>query len=184
MKIAFATGNKNKVKELKKILKTTDIQILQKDIEIEEPRSESLQEIAIAKANYAINKLKMPIIVEDSGLFIETLNGFPGTYSHWVYDKIGDTGIINLMNNIKTRKATFKAVIVYLEPNKKPLIFTGEKTGTLAPESKGIDGFGYDPIFIPNNETQTWAQNPNLKNQSSHRKIAIKKFATWAKENI
>ena len=184
MKIAFATGNKNKIKELKHILENTNIQIIQKNIEIKEPRSESLQEIAIAKANYAINKLKMPVIVEDSGLFIETLNGFPGTYSHWVYDKIKNYGIINLMNNIKTRNAVFKAVIVYLEPNKKPIIFAGEKKGTISLESKGIGGFGFDPIFIPDGKTQTWAQNPNSKKQNSHRKNAIEKFVTWAKENL
>ncbi|NOR84518.1 XTP/dITP diphosphatase [archaeon] len=184
MKIAFATGNKNKVLELKKILEKTNIQIIQKNIEIEEPRSESLQEIAITKANYAVNKLKMSVIVEDSGLFIDSLNNFPGTYSHWVYDKIGYIGIINLINKIKTRKATFKAVIVYLEPNKKPQIFTGEKQGTIALESKGVDGFGYDPIFIPKNETKTWAENPNSKNQSSHRQMAIKKFTNWATTNL
>ena len=184
MKIAFATGNKNKVKELENILKNTNIEIIQKNIEIKEPRSDDINKIAIAKANYAIKKLKMPIIVEDSGLFIESLNGFPGTYSHWVYDKIGASGILNLMNKTKTRNATFKTVIAYVEPNKKPIIFTGEKKGTITLECKGNQGFGYDPIFIPDGETQTWGQNQNSKKQNAPRKYAIDKFVAWAKENL
>jgi len=184
MKIAFATGNKGKVNEAKEILKQFEIHIIQKDIELDEPRSESLEEIAIAKASQAEKILKMPVIAEDSGLIIKTLNGFPGTNSRWVFDKIGDDGILKLMNDTKEHSAVFKAVVAFKEPGKEPVIFTGTQVGTIANKRAGKGGFGFDPIFIPKGETQTWGQAPELKSKSSHRKVAIEKFAEWAKENL
>ncbi|MCK4968699.1 MAG: RdgB/HAM1 family non-canonical purine NTP pyrophosphatase [Candidatus Aenigmarchaeota archaeon] len=184
MKIAFATGNKNKVKEINFALKDTNINIIQKNIDLDEPRSESLKKIAIAKAKQAQKELKIPVIVEDSGLFIKNLNDFPGTFSKWVFDKIKDEGIINLMADFKERSAIFKAVIVYSAPGEKPIVFEGKIEGKISSLIRGKGGFGFDPIFIPKNETQTWAKNPNLKANSSHRKQAIDKFVIWAKESL
>ncbi len=184
MDIAFATGNNGKITEAKEILKNSGIHLIQKDIQLIEPRSESLEKIAIEKAKQACEILKMPVIVEDSGLFIKSLNDFPGTYSHLVYDKISDVGILKLMDNIKDRSTVFKTVIAFASPKRKPITFNGEQKGTIAFEVTGSGGFGFDPIFIPEGEKQTWAENPQLKAKSSHRKIALEKFAEYAKENI
>ena len=184
MDIAFATGNNGKITEAKKIFECFKVHIIQKDIKLIEPRSDSLEKIAIEKAKQACEILKMPVIVEDSGLFIKSLNNFPGTYSHLIYDKISDVGILKLMDNIKDRSATFNAVVAFASPKRKPITFTGEQKGTISFEVKGSGGFGFDPIFIPENEKQTWAENPKLKAKQSHRTIALKKFAMWAKDNI
>ncbi len=184
MDIAFATGNNGKITEAKKILECFKVHIIQKDIKLIEPRSDSLEKIAIEKAKQACEILKNPVIVEDSGLFIKSLNDFPGTYSHIIYDKISDSGILKLMQDVKNRSAIFMAVVAFASPKIEPITFNGEQKGTISFESKGSGGFGFDPIFIPGYETQTWAENPQLKAISSHRKIALEKFAEWAKDNI
>ncbi|MCK4550565.1 MAG: XTP/dITP diphosphatase [Candidatus Aenigmarchaeota archaeon] len=184
MDIAFATGNKGKITEAKKILECFKVHIIQKDIKLIEPRSNSLEKIATEKAKQACEILKNPVIVEDSGLFIESLNDFPGTYSHLVYNKISDVGILKLMDGLEDRSAVFKAVVAFTGPKRNPITFTGEQKGIIAFEVKGSGGFGFDPIFIPKSEKQTWAENPQLKAKRSHRKIALEKFANWAKDNL
>ena len=86
--ITFITGNEHKVKEAENIFKDYDIKLEHIDLGYEEPQG-TLEEVALSGAKYACRKLEKPVIVEDAGLFIKALNGFPGTYSHYVQDTIG-----------------------------------------------------------------------------------------------
>ncbi len=168
-KLFFVTSNPHKVEEVKQFFP----EIQQLNIELKEIRSDSFEEIAKAKLQEALEKIDEKnaiILVEDAGLEIEALNGFPGTYSAWVYKKIGCEGILKLMKDEKNRKAKFVAVVSAYIPDNEIIITTkGETEGYITEEKRGNKGFGYDPIFVPYNYPVTFAEDPVLKNKLSHR---------------
>ncbi len=143
-----------------------------------EIRSDEVEEIAREAAKSLFKKIKKPLIVEDSGLFIPSLNNFPGAYSAWVQKKIGNGGILKLLENSKDRSAYFKSCIAFSN-GKTEKIFCGEVRGTISEKERGNKGFGYDPIFVPENETQTFAESEMLKNRLSHRSNAFTAFVMW-----
>ncbi len=175
----FVTSNKVKFREAKEILRKYKIDIEMYKLKIPEIRSDSLEEIAKEKANYAKKFLKEPFFIEDTGFFINSLNGFPGAYSRWVFDKIGNKGILNLLRDKKDRSAYFKAVIVFSDL-KKDYLFEGELKGRIA--NKLGQGYGYDPIFIPNGHEKTLAEMENFKNTISHRYNVLTAFANWYRD--
>ncbi len=177
MKIYFATGNINKVKEAKSILKDVDIE----QIKIDYPELQgSLEEVAEFGAKYVYEKIKKPVIVEDSGFFVKALKEFPGTYSRFVYETIGNKGILKLLEGVENRDAYFKAVIGYCDEYGVKL-FIGKVEGYVAYEERGSHGFGYDPIFIPKGYNKTFAELGEEKNKISHRKKAFEKFYEYLK---
>ena len=119
------------------------------------------------------------ILVEDSGLFIETLGGFPGPYSSYVKEKLGLSGILELLRNNSHRKAKFMAA-VGVHHNGKNTFVVGTCEGSISLEIKGAEGFGYDPIFIPDGHQKTFAQlSLHAKNQISHRSQAVNKLVKY-----
>ncbi|MBI2646974.1 non-canonical purine NTP pyrophosphatase [Candidatus Woesearchaeota archaeon] len=152
--INFVTTNNNKVKEFRQILEP-EIKVNHIKIYYPELRSDEPEEIARLSSEMLANKLKKPVIVEDSGLFIKALNDFPGTCSAYIHKRIGLQGIIKLMEDIKDRECTYKSAVAYCEPRKKPISFLGEEKGTIADKIKGSFGFGHDPIFIPDGSKKT-----------------------------
>jgi XTP/dITP diphosphohydrolase len=177
--IYFITGNKGKLEEAKNKLSEVNIKVVQKNIGYPEIQADSLEDVASFGAKYIQKKINSSFILEDAGLFIESLNGFPGVYSAYVFYSIGCTGILKLLEEVDTdkRKACFRSVLTYVELNKKPRFFIGECHGKISTIKTGIQGFGYDPIFIPNGKTKTFAQmSINEKNDVSHRGKALKKL--------
>jgi len=168
IKIVFATSNEHKFKESGEILGKYGIEIEQFKFQHNEIRSDSLEEIAIEAVEAAYEKVKTQVFVEDTGLFINSLNGFPGAYSAWVYKKIGSDGLLKLLENANDRGAVFKTCIAMKETSGVNTFF-GECKGRISGSAIGKNGFGYDPIFIPDGETQTFAENVCLKNKYSHR---------------
>ena len=181
MELYFATGNKHKYNEAKEILSKDNIILKHFEFKHNEIRSDSLEEIATESVFAAYSKLKKPVFVEDSGLFISSLNGFPGTYSAWVFKKLGNKGILRLLHGEKQRSAIFKAVIAYYD-GFKPLVFNGSCKGTIATEEKGHSGFGYDPVFFPLNHDSTFAESIALKSELSHRYKSLLQFSKYLKE--
>ena len=170
----FASSNIHKFREAKKILEDFKINLGFFKCELEELQSNSLLEIAKNKALQAFKKCKKPIIVEDDGLFIDSLNGFPGPYSSYVFKTIGNKGILNLLK--QNRKAKFISIISFHDKNNFES-FESRVAGLISTKIFG-DGWGYDPIFIPSKSKKTFAQLKN-KNQISHRFKALKKFSNW-----
>lgn len=166
MEIFFATGNTHKFAEAKAVL--SDVELKQYVFRQREIRSDSLEEIARDAVEKAYKECKKPVFVEDSGLFIPALNGFPGTYSSWTLEKIGLDGILRLMQGIENREARFEACIAYNDGS-QVRAFHGSCQGRLAGEERGEAGFGYDPVFVPEGHEQTFAENITLKNKLSHR---------------
>lgn len=181
-KISLITTNANKVKEISSILKEYSISVEWIKIELVEIQSNDIIEIVKNSAYNALSMINKPFIIEDAGLFIDALNGFPGPYSAYVYKTIGNDGILRLMENVSNRNAVFKSAIAYWNNEKGVNIFLGEAYGTIAFEKRGI-GWGFDPIFIPKEfPKQTYAELGTLKNKISHRRKALEKFINWLKE--
>jgi XTP/dITP diphosphohydrolase len=185
--IFFATGNINKFNEARKVLAKYKIATGMLRVKTLEIQSESLEEIAKASALEASKHCNLPIVVEDAGLFVKALGGFPGPYAAYVYKTIGNRGLLQLMENVKNRKAEFQSVVAYFDAElKSPICFKGEAIGEITKEERREDrkfGFGFDPIFKPTNCNKTFAEmNLTEKNSHSHRAKALHKFAEWYKK--
>ncbi len=155
----------------------------------DEIQSESLKEIAQKSALNAYKRCGLPIFVEDAGLFIESLSGFPGPYAAYVFHTIQNSGILKLLENSKDRHANFQSVIAYCDSQNpfEPLCFDGESKGVITLVEhieQGKSGFGFDPIFQPKGSIKTFAEMTiEEKNSYSHRAAAIRKFAKWYKSH-
>jgi XTP/dITP diphosphohydrolase len=152
----------------------------------DEIQSDSLKEIAEASAINAFKRNRLPIFVEDAGLFIDALSGFPGPYAAYVYKTIHNSGILSLMENIVDRHAKFQSVIAYCDETLcEPKCFEGESNGEITAterKAQGKSAFGFDPIFQPVGSNKTFAEMTiEEKNCFSHRAMAIDKFAAWYK---
>jgi len=180
----FITGNKGKVLEAKTKFSKLGIKIIQKDLGYPEIQADSLEDVAIYGAEHLQKNFKNPFILEDAGLFIDALDGFPGVYSAYVFYRIGCSGILKLLEGIdeKKRNATFKSVYAYCKPGIKPVLFAGESKGKISKKAMGDSGFGYDPIFIPDGETKTFGQmETEEKNKHSHRGKSLEKLHNYFK---
>lgn len=173
-KLYFASSNKHKFDEAQKILSEYDIDLEFFKCNLLEVQSDNIRDIAIKKAREAFCLCKNSVIVEDDGLFLDSLNGFPGPYSSYVFKTIGNDGILKLVK--KNKHARFQSVITYCDKDAIKS-FTAELKGKISNNSQGI-GWGYDPIFIPIGKSKTYAELRD-KNKISHRYKALKKFANW-----
>jgi XTP/dITP diphosphohydrolase len=180
-KIIFVTGNPHKVSEATAILSPLGIEILQNNCGYPELQEDGLEAIANFGAKWAANKLNCEVMVDDSGIFIEALSGFPGPYSAYVAKTLGNERILKLMEKGSNRNATLKCVIGYCRPGEEAVVFSGEVAGKIAISIRGNLGFGYDPIFEVDGVT-FGEMGDEEKNRSSHRYGALVKFAGWLKE--
>jgi XTP/dITP diphosphohydrolase len=177
----FATGNAAKVREITAILQGLPISIVQIDAKGREIQSDLVEEIASESACRAAKERKLPLFVEDSGLFIDALAGFPGPYTSYAFKTIGLQGILSLMQGINKRRAVFRSVVAFCRPGEEPVSFIGEAIGRIATSAKGSNGFGFDPVFEPEGGNgSTFAEMKMLqKNSLSHRTKAVNAFAKW-----
>ena len=182
--IYFITGNKGKYNEVKEKMKSLNVNIIQKNLGYPEIQANTLEEVVKYGVEHLQNKLNQPFIIEDAGLFIDELEGFPGVYSKHVFYTIGCTGILKLMEDKNKKSAVFRSVYAYSESDGTPEFFIGDCIGTIANKEKGTGGFGYDPIFIPDGETRTFAEmKVKEKNMFSHRGKALDKLLDFLKDN-
>jgi XTP/dITP diphosphohydrolase len=184
MKLVFASNNPNKIKEIQQMLPESITILSLEDIGCTEDIPETADTIegnAILKANYVTNKYGYDCFADDTGLEVEALNGEPGVYSarYAGEQKNADDNMDKLLLNLKNnsnRKAQFKTVIA-LNLNDNQYLFQGIAKGNIIKEKTGTQGFGYDPIFIAENDTRTFAQlSLEEKANISHRGIAVKQL--------
>ncbi len=178
MRVLFVTSNEGKFKEAKSIGSKYGIEVEWLEEEYLEPQGNDLEEIAKKSAELLAERIREPFFIEDSGLFIEALNGFPGPYSSFVFKTIGNEGILKLMKGIENRKAYFLAVIAFFD-GERVLTFKGKVEGRIAEEMRGDKGFGFDPIFEYGG--RTFAEMGEEKNEVSHRRRALEKFFGYLK---
>lgn len=184
--IFFATGNINKFNEACSILSKYDVAVGMLRVKAMEIQSSSIVKIAEHSVTDAFKRCHLPVIVEDAGLFIEALDGFPGPYAAYAYRTIHNEGILKLMENVENRKATFQSAIAYCDNSTcVPVCFEGDAKGEITARMRseqGKSGFGFDPIFQPSGSRKTFAEMTiEEKNGFSHRARAISKFAEWYK---
>jgi len=191
MKLIFATHNSNKAFEIQKLL-PKDFQVLSlDDIDFQEeiPENEPTIEANSAfKAQFIFNKFNLNCFADDTGLEIEALNGKPGVHSarYAGEERNSDANmnrVLDELSGIENRNARFKTVITLII-NGDQHIFEGIVNGQIISEKRGTNGFGYDPIFIPENETRTFAEiELTEKNKFSHRARALEKMIEFLKKN-
>ena len=185
--VFFATGNIHKFNEARSILTGLDIAVGMLRVKDTEIQSDSLKEIAQVSALDAFKRCGLPVIVEDAGLFIDALNGFPGPYAAYAYKTIGNKGLLKLMKSVENRKARFWSAIAYCDNSScAPVCFKGEAEGEITVNERvgsGKSGFGFDPIFQPDGSAKTFAEMTlEEKNGFSHRAKAVRRFAEWYKK--
>jgi len=181
MKLIFVTSNENKYNEAKCIFSKFNIDVIWHQLEYPEIQSMSIEQIAEWSAKYVYSVLKKPLFLEDTGLFIDALSGFPGPYSSYVYKTIGNEGILKLMNGVANRKAYFLTVVAYVDENGVKL-FKGRVNGVISKSIRGTK-WGFDPIFIPEGMDKTYSELGEIKNKISHRKKAYDEFINWLLEH-
>lgn len=181
-KIIFVTGNSHKVREATQIMSPLGIEIEQNNCGYPELQEDTLETIAGFGAKWAANKLNSEVMVDDSGIFINALSGFPGPYSGYVARTLGNERILKLLDGETNRRACLKCVIGYCRPHEEPMVFRGEVAGEIAKDIRGNLGFGYDPIFELGIVTFGEMKDEE-KNRISHRYRALLKFVRWLKEN-
>ncbi len=147
VRLYFATRNSHKLEEAKTILAPTVVeQLNEKKVEI---RSEDLEEIAMYAAQGIRESFRQSFFVEDSGLFVQALKGYPGPYSSGIFRLVGLEGLVKLMYGVADRSATFRSVVAFSAPETGVKTFAGEVHGSISEEPHGEYGFDYDPVFIP-----------------------------------
>ena len=190
--LIFATNNQHKVNEIRTVLNNSLHIITLKEaginIDIPEPY-DTLEENAVTKATTIHELTQQNCFSEDTGLEVDALNGEPGVKSARYagdeknFQKNIDKLLLNLSGKAK-RTARFKTVICLIW-NQKQFLFEGICEGKIIEESKGNEGFGYDPVFIPNGSTKTFAEMAmEEKNIFSHRKKATEKLVAFLKKEI
>jgi len=181
MKIIFITTNKYKFKEVRGILKDYPIELEQLSMEYEENHDSGIEEIARGVARKLAIEIGEPILVEDTGLFFEAYNNFPGALPRFVFNTIGYKGIFKLLQG-ESRKAYFKTVAAYCEPNKEPVLFDGAMKGDITNKiyNEDKDAMPYDRIFIPEGESKTISDMTlEEKNALSQRAESFEKFGDY-----
>ena len=187
MKLVFATNNQHKLEEVSAILGNSIELLSLKDINCDTDipeTADTLEGNALLKAQYIYNNFGINCFADDTGLEIEALNNEPGVYSarYAGENKNPEANMLKVLDNLRekeNRKARFRTVIALIL-NGKEYLFEGIVNGTIINEKRGGSGFGYDPIFVPDTYSETFAEMGNdIKNQISHRAEAVKKLTAF-----
>ena len=189
MELVFASNNIYKLKEIRKLTgEGYEIRTLNDIGCIDElpETGDTIEENALQKARYVFDHFKINCFADDSGLEIDALNGEPGVHSAFYAglprnDENNIQWVLEKLKHVQNRKARFKTVIALIE-NDKQFLFEGLLQGTIADVPRGSNGFGYDPIFIPEGDNRTLAElTADEKNKISHRGRAVAKLVQYLK---
>lgn len=173
MQLTFATGNPGKFEEATAQLAPLGIELVQWDQGYPELQADSLETVARFGVQALTEHVDPPFFLEDAGLFVDALDGFPGVYSSHAFATLGYEGVLTLMADEADRGARFRAVIGYHD-GEQVQCFQGVVEGRIAREPAGSHGFGFDPIFVPEGHKRTFAEMPtDEKTQLSHRARAL-----------
>ena len=132
-------------------------------METPEIQADDVTEVSMYSAKWACEELKCPVLKNDSGLFVKSLKGFPGVYTKFVDETIGEDGLLKLMEGIEDREAYFKESLAYCEPGKDPVVFEGITKGKIDTKKSGEYGWSWDFIFIPDGENKTLGCFPDYQ---------------------
>ncbi|MGI0140311.1 MAG: non-canonical purine NTP pyrophosphatase [Thermoplasmata archaeon] len=178
--LTFVSTNPGKVREIREILRPYGLEVLWRRRRLPEPQAEDLETVVRSKLA-AVRDVRGYVLVEDSGLFIDSLAGFPGVYSAHFLAAWGFGPMLELLRR-RRRSGHFRAV-AGLRRGARTWMFSGTVEGRIAERAKGDHGFGYDPIFIPRGSRRTFGEVPaDAKNRQSHRARAIRQVGEFLTE--
>ncbi len=160
-KITYVTGNWSKVMSAKNILEPLGIEIDNVKMDTTEIQADTVEEIAKFSAKEASDKLKCAVLKNDTGLFVEALGGFPGPYTHYVDEKIGEDGLLKLLEKEENRNACFIEAFAFCEYGNEPVVFKSITKGKIAKEKSGQYGWSWDFIFIPDGYEKAMGNYPD-----------------------
>ncbi len=175
------TTNEGKFREVSHMLNDAGFECEMLDIDYPEVQSDTLEEVVKSAMATLAGSIEGDFLIDDSGLFIHSLGGFPGTYSSYVYHTIGLDGILKILAGSEDREAEFRCAFG-LQWKGHVKLFAGAVEGSIVHEKKGESGFGYDPIFLPTGHEETFAEmSTEEKNKLSHRGKALEKVLEFLK---
>lgn len=178
--IKFVTSNEHKFTELKSILSEFRVEIEWIRMKYEEIQADTTEEISEDSCKKLRKLVDGSFFIEDTGLYVPVLGGFPGPYSSYVNRTIGNMGLLKLVN--ADRSAYFETVIS-LSLGGEIYLFKSSLKGTISMEESGVEGFGYDPIFIPEGYSRTLSElGLEEKNRISHRRGAAEKMVKFLRQ--
>lgn len=179
--ITFITGNAAKADQLARHL---NYPIAHQKLDLTEIQSLNLKEIIEHKAREAYGHIKKPVLVEDVSLIFSALGKLPGPLIKWFLTELDNTGLCKILNGYDNRSALAE-VCFGLYNGKKLDIFEGQMKGRIAEHPRGEQGFGWDPIFIPEEQQKTWGEmSPEEQKETSMRRIALKKLEEFLKKKL
>lgn len=181
MEALFVTGNHNKAREAAEIL---GIELRSIALDLPEMQDLDVAQVAAVKAAAAREALgapDSPILVEDSGIIVEAWNGLPGALTKWFLASVGNEGILRMLSGEEDRSARAVCAVAIafadtyaLASRQSVRVFLGEVGGRISPEPRGSGGFGWDPIFVPEGYSETYAELGPRKHEDSHRARALR----------
>lgn len=184
-KINFVTSNNDKLKEVRDILCTSALTVNSFGLDIPEIQGNPI-DVAKAKCVYAQQQIgDHPVVVEDTSLVFNALGDLPGVYIKWFTGSLGLHGLNHILNNYADKSAYAQCVVAYSDGlNCEPTLFVGRCNGTIVYPRGGKGSFGWDPIFEPENCSETFAEMPlETKNAMSHRTKAFVKLRDYLQNN-
>ncbi len=177
MVLRFVTTNDGKWLEVSSLLAAYGISVERINAKVLEIQSDDLAEIARIAALDAYRSFGGDLFVEDAGLFVDALNGFPGPYSAYAYRTIGIRGLLRLMEGVERRTAAFRSAVAHVDREGRVSVFVEEVRGFITTEPRGTGGFGFDPVFVPLGSERTFAEmDVEEKNRYSHRAKAVRQL--------
>lgn len=181
MKIRFVSRNKFKIQEVQKLLAEIDVDVVPVRHSIEEIQTENIDKLVRNKLLSAFTIIGRPVLVEHTGLYIDSLNSLPGGLTQIFWDKLQADKFSSLFGRDETPTVLAKTIIGYCD-TRKVYLFEGSVSGTIASEPRGSRDFQWDCVFVPDGESETFAEMGERKNDISMRRIAFDKFKDFLKE--
>ena len=187
--LVYLTTNPHKVEEANDFFINKygfNIKIMNPDLEILEIQAKTCGEVAKFSAKYGAEKLGVPVLKSDSGLYINALGGLPGPYNAYFDKQIGTEKFLNMLKDIKDRRAKLEHCFAYCEPGQEPVLFSGGSTGHIAYEARGEKGRWHDKFYIPEGEEKTLSELRAINHEYEAKfwGNALNDFAQWYKEKL
>ncbi|MFB6214062.1 MAG: non-canonical purine NTP pyrophosphatase [Candidatus Nanohaloarchaea archaeon] len=182
-RILFATGNRGKVEEMRPMFEDRGLELEQVEVEIDEIDALDVEDVARRKAEDSFREVEgdEPVLVEDTGFFVEALGGFPGAKAAFFDRTVGAEGLLDLLEGEGDREAYFKTAIAFHD-REDTRVFSASISGQVPEKARGESHphLPYDSLFIPwDGDGSTFAENPDLKDNVSHREKATQEFLDW-----
>ena len=177
MRLTLVTSNRGKLEEFRSALAPLGVEVSHSEEECDEIQADTLREVVLSCLVQLKRKKMEDIVIDDSGLFVRSLKGFPGVYSSYALKTIGLDGLLCLLAGAEDRSAYFECCIGASIAGEE-FVVSGRCDGSIALGPSGTDGFGFDPVFVPSGYSQTFAEiSIGEKNRISHRGKAVQAFS-------